>query len=102
MFRRRTVVPILLALLAAPVAGQAANTGGAGWSVSVYTVSSGTSTPFYPAFNPNGGEPGVWQPSGRDEALAVASEDPYARADLFESVEIRPWNWSYKNPTYTA
>ena len=64
MFRRRTVVPILLALLAAPVAGQAANTGGAGWSVSVYTVSSGTSTPFYPAFNPNGGEPGVWQPSG--------------------------------------
>ena len=40
--------------------------------------------------------------NSRDEALAVASEDPYARADLFESVEIRPWNWSYKNPTYTA
>ncbi|WP_346892402.1 YciI-like protein [uncultured Roseibium sp.] len=34
----------------------------------------------------------------RDEALAISQEDPYAKAGLFESVEIRPWNWAVKNP----
>lgn len=40
----------------------------------------------------------VIEASNRDEALAIAEEDPYARAGLFESVEIRPWNWLLKNP----
>ena len=40
----------------------------------------------------------VIEVANRDEALAVANEDPYALAGLFESVEIRPWNWILKNP----
>ncbi|MDX1400369.1 MAG: YciI family protein [Kiloniellales bacterium] len=27
----------------------------------------------------------------RDEAETIAANDPYAKADLFRSVEIRPW-----------
>lgn len=40
----------------------------------------------------------VIEASNRDEALAISEEDPYAKAGLFESVEIRPWNWAVKNP----
>lgn len=40
----------------------------------------------------------VIEASNRDEALAISQEDPYAKAGLFESVEIRPWNWVVKNP----
>ncbi|WP_269585252.1 YciI-like protein [Roseibium sp. Sym1] len=40
----------------------------------------------------------VIEASNRDEILAISEEDPYARAGLFESVEIRPWNWAIKNP----
>ena len=31
-------------------------------------------------------------------AKALAAEDPYAKAGLFASVDIRPWNWLVKNP----
>lgn len=31
-------------------------------------------------------------------ATALAGQDPYARAGLFESVEVRPWNWVFNNP----
>lgn len=40
----------------------------------------------------------VIEAANRDEALAISQEDPYAKAGLFESVEIRPWNWVIKNP----
>ncbi|CTQ56618.1 YciI-like protein [Roseibium album] len=40
----------------------------------------------------------IIEAANRDEALAISQEDPYAHADLFESVEIRPWNWVVKNP----
>ncbi|KND18007.1 hypothetical protein ADZ37_16395 [Pannonibacter phragmitetus] len=40
----------------------------------------------------------IIEAENRDEALAVSQEDPYARAGLFASVEIRPWNWVIKNP----
>lgn len=35
-----------------------------------------------------------------DKAAAekLASADPYAKAGLFESVEIRPWNWVFNKP----
>ncbi len=33
-----------------------------------------------------------------DEAKAIADADPYAEAGLFESVEIRPFNWVVNNP----
>lgn len=31
-------------------------------------------------------------------AKALADADPYAKAGLFESVEIRAWNWVFNNP----
>ncbi len=32
------------------------------------------------------------------DAETIAARDPYAVAGLFESVQIRPWNWVIKNP----
>ena len=29
---------------------------------------------------------------------AFVSDDPYVRADLFERIDIRPWQWSLGNP----
>jgi uncharacterized protein YciI len=34
----------------------------------------------------------------RAAAEAVADADPYAKAGLFESVDIRPWSWLINNP----
>ena len=31
-------------------------------------------------------------------AKALAAADPYAKAGLFESVEIRAWNWVFQKP----
>ena len=31
-------------------------------------------------------------------AEAIAAADPYAKAGLFESVEVRPWNWVFNKP----
>jgi uncharacterized protein len=33
-----------------------------------------------------------------EAATKLAAEDPYAKAGLFSSVEIRPFNWVFKNP----
>lgn len=33
-----------------------------------------------------------------EEARELADADPYTRAGLFESVEIRPYNWVFNNP----
>ncbi len=32
------------------------------------------------------------------EAQAIASGDPYAKAGLFQSTEILPWNWVFNAP----
>lgn len=32
-------------------------------------------------------------------AKALAAADPYAAAGLFDSVEIRQWNWTFNKPT---
>ncbi|MEC9369618.1 MAG: YciI family protein [Pseudomonadota bacterium] len=32
------------------------------------------------------------------DARAIAAKDPYAKAGLFQSVDIRPWKWLLKNP----
>lgn len=32
------------------------------------------------------------------EAEALAAEDPYAKAGLFERVDIKPYNWVFNNP----
>ena len=34
----------------------------------------------------------------RAEAQALAAGDPYARAGLFDSTEILPWNWVFNAP----
>ncbi|MBB4230932.1 YciI-like protein [Rhizobium mongolense] len=33
-----------------------------------------------------------------EAAKAFADADPYAKAGLFESVEIKPFNWVFNNP----
>ena len=33
-----------------------------------------------------------------EAARAIADSDPYAKAGLFESVEVRPFNWVFNNP----
>jgi uncharacterized protein YciI len=41
----------------------------------------------------------VVEAAGKAEAASIAARDPYAAAGLFESVEIRPWTWTFNNPT---
>ncbi|AYG60816.1 YciI-like protein [Rhizobium jaguaris] len=33
-----------------------------------------------------------------EAAQAIADSDPYTKAGLFESVEIKPFNWVFNNP----
>ncbi|MGO4438019.1 YciI family protein [Rhizobium sp. RAF56] len=33
-----------------------------------------------------------------DAAKALADADPFAKVGLFESVDIKPFNWVFKNP----
>lgn len=40
----------------------------------------------------------VVEAADKQAASALAAKDPYAKAGLFEAVEIRPWNWVFNNP----
>ena len=40
----------------------------------------------------------VIEADSKSEAEAIAADDPYAKAGLFKSVEIKAWNWLLKNP----
>jgi uncharacterized protein len=40
----------------------------------------------------------IIEAENRDGAEAIATNDPYAKAGLFASVDIRPWKWLIKNP----
>lgn len=40
----------------------------------------------------------VVEAADRDTARAIADDDPYAKAGLFASVEIKPFNWVINNP----
>jgi uncharacterized protein YciI len=40
----------------------------------------------------------VIEAADKGEAARIGSDDPYARAGLFESVEIRAWSWTFNNP----
>ena len=33
-----------------------------------------------------------------EEAKALSAADPYAKAGLFASVDIKAWNWTYNKP----
>jgi uncharacterized protein YciI len=41
----------------------------------------------------------VIEASSLEEAKEIAAEDPYAKAGLFASVEIRPWIWTLNKPS---
>ena len=40
----------------------------------------------------------IIEAADRATAKAIAEADPYAKAGLFASVEIRPWKWLIRNP----
>ncbi len=40
----------------------------------------------------------ILEAADRVAAEAFAAADPYAKAGLFESVDIRPWKWVIGNP----
>ena len=40
----------------------------------------------------------IIEAASTQEVEALATNDPYAKAGLFESVEIRPWKWTVGNP----
>ena len=40
----------------------------------------------------------IIEAESRAHAEEIAAEDPYAKAGLFQSVEIRAWRWALKNP----
>jgi uncharacterized protein len=40
----------------------------------------------------------IFDADSMDAAKAIADADPYAKAGLFESVEIKPFNWVFNNP----
>ena len=42
--------------------------------------------------------PVIIEAADRAAAKAMADADPYAKAGLFASVEIRAWKWLIKNP----
>ena len=40
----------------------------------------------------------IIEAAGRAAATAMAEADPYTKAGLFSSIDIRPWKWTLKNP----
>jgi uncharacterized protein len=40
----------------------------------------------------------VIEATSLEAARSIAEGDPFAKAGLFESVEIRPWLWTMNNP----
>ena len=40
----------------------------------------------------------VVEAAGLEEARAISAADPYAKAGVFESVEIRPFKWLFGTP----
>ncbi|KQT52671.1 hypothetical protein ASG43_19645 [Aureimonas sp. Leaf454] len=40
----------------------------------------------------------VVEADSADAARAIAAEDPYAKAGLFEATEVRAWRWTINNP----
>lgn len=54
--------------------------------------------PFLDAEGKPNGSLVVVEASDLAGAQALSAADPYAKAGLFESVEIRPWNWAFNKP----
>lgn len=54
--------------------------------------------PFLGADTKPNGSLVVIEAADLKSAGKIAADDPYAKAGLFASVDIRPWNWAIKNP----
>jgi uncharacterized protein len=67
-----------------------------------YLKSLGSDLKFAgPFLGPDGKPNGslvVINAADQSAAGEIAAADPYARAGLFASVDIRPWNWALNNP----
>ena len=70
-----------------------------------YLESLGSAVKAAGPFTNDEGQPtgtlAVIEAETRAAAEAIAANDPYAKAGLFASVEIRPWKWLIKNPETT-
>ena len=51
--------------------------------------------PFLDADGKPNGSLVVVRADSLDDAKAISAADPYAKAGLFASVDIRPWNWTF-------
>ncbi|RJG43471.1 MULTISPECIES: YciI-like protein [unclassified Mesorhizobium] len=40
----------------------------------------------------------VVEAADKAAATEISGNDPFAKAGLFESVEVQPWNWVFNNP----
>lgn len=54
--------------------------------------------PFLDADNKPNGSLVVIEANDRQEATTVFNQDPYAKVGLFETVDVRPWNWVFNKP----
>jgi len=54
--------------------------------------------PFLDADGKSDGSLVVVEAPDMATAQALAAADPYAKAGLFESIEIRRWNWTFNKP----
>ncbi|RWB03560.1 YciI-like protein [Mesorhizobium sp.] len=54
--------------------------------------------PFLDADGKPNGSLVVVEAPDLEAAEALSAADPFARAGLFESIEIRQWNWTFNKP----
>ncbi|MGY5779902.1 YciI-like protein [Rhizobium sp. LEGMi135b] len=54
--------------------------------------------PFLDAEGKPNGSLVIVEAESVEAAVAIADADPYTKAGLFESVEIKPFNWVFNNP----
>lgn len=54
--------------------------------------------PFLDADGRSNGSLVVVEAPDMAAATALSTADPYAKAGLFDSVEVRPWNWTFNKP----
>ena len=54
--------------------------------------------PFLDAYGKPNGTLAVVEAPDLAGAQALSAADPYAKAGLFETVEIRQWNWTFNKP----
>lgn len=54
--------------------------------------------PFLDADGKPNGSLVIVEADSIDAARAIADADPYAKAGLFESVDVKPYNWVFNKP----